>query len=786
MKRSDRCELLMPAGGSTQFIAAVENGADAVYVGGKSFNARMNAGNFSDEELARAVDYAHLRNVKTYVTMNTLLTDEELAPALRQAQSYARMGVDALIIQDLGLGLVLRENLPDLPLHLSTQAGVYDAAGVQAAAELGYERVVLARELTLAEIEKAAATGIEIEVFVHGALCICYSGQCQLSRAIGGRSGNRGGCAQPCRLPYSGAKQKYPLSPKDLCLLPEIGALVRAGIASLKIEGRMKSAEYVAVVTAIYRKYLDRCFEQGDFAVEEEDLGALRQIFNRDGFTKGYYYGDPGQKLMSGDIAKNTGLLAGRVFADSRGPLLKIQPLGGITLEKGDYAELRPAAAGAADGTAIRGADNASASAPDRVPASGLITYVKQLAPGRQEIGDFRSGARRGDLIYRLASGQLMEKARLTFARTEMTGGAGKRREPVALRAAVAAGKPLALTAVFATKDRGTVSVTRSGAIVSASRSGESCGESVRKQLAKTGDTPFYAGSIEVEEEGACFVPVSAVNALRRETLAELAQKVTDIYKRGEAAPASPAAVAAAAAAEKTDGPAGAEAEGTLLELIFYSAAELKRADLKRLPAAGVREIRLLVPLHQYEDARRSLPPEAAEQVPAGRPHITLSPYILSMNKGAGDEWIAANFDRLTALLKAEQRPLYAGSLHWLRAFSRAGVAVIAGSGLNATNRQSERALRLLGAAAVRPSLETEDGGSGAFPLMISEHRFDAENLIDRKGVRYHLHFDEFTHKTLLLRADQTPDLAKTRAKIAAGQPLVRLYISSCCKRAES
>lgn len=780
MKRSDRCELLMPAGGSTQFIAAVENGADAVYVGGKSFNARMNAGNFSDEELARAVDYAHLRNVKTYVTMNTLLTDEELAPALRQAQSYARMGVDALIIQDLGLGLVLRENLPDLPLHLSTQAGVYDAAGVQAAAELGYERVVLARELTLAEIEKAAATGIEIEVFAHGALCICYSGQCQLSRAIGGRSGNRGGCAQPCRLPYSGAKQKYPLSPKDLCLLPEISALVRAGVASLKIEGRMKSAEYVAVVTAIYRKYLDRCFEQGDVAVEEEDISALRQIFNRDGFTKGYYYGDPGQKLMSGDISKNTGLLAGRVLADSRGPLIKIQPLGGITLEKGDYAELRPAAADAADGTAIRGADNASASAPDRASASGLITYVKQLAPGRQEIGDFRSGARRGDLIYRLASGQLMEKARLTFARTEMTGGAGKRREPVALRAAVAAGKPLVLTATFATNDRGEVSVTRSGATVSVSRSGESCGESVRKQLAKTGDTPFTAGSIEVEEEEACFVPVSAVNALRRETLAELTQKITDIYKRGEAAPASSAAVAAdAAAAEKTVGPAGTETEGTLLELIFYSAAELKKADLKRLPVSGVREIRLLVPLHHYEEARRSLPPEATGQEAAGRPQVTLSPYILSMNKGAGDEWIAASFERLTALLRAEQCPLYAGSLRWLRAFSRAGVKVIAGSGLNATNRQSERALRLLGATAVRPSLETEDGGSGAFPLMISEHHFDTDCLIDRKGVRYHLHFDEFMHKTLLLRADQTPDLAKTRAKIAAGQPLVRLYISS-------
>ena len=192
-----RCELLIPAGGKKQYIAAVENGADAVYVGGKLFNARINAENFSDDELERAVDYGHVRSVKTYVTMNTLLDDDQLAPALKQAQLYCKMGVDGIIIQDLGLGLLIKEHLPQLPLHLSTQAGVYDAEGVRAAAKLGYERVVLARELSFEEIKKAIATGVEIETFVHGALCMCYSGQCQLSRVIGGRSGNKGGCAQP-------------------------------------------------------------------------------------------------------------------------------------------------------------------------------------------------------------------------------------------------------------------------------------------------------------------------------------------------------------------------------------------------------------------------------------------------------------------------------------------------------------------------------------------------------------------------------------------------------------
>ena len=230
-----KIELLAPAGGKAQFIAAVENGADAIYIGGKNFSARAGAQNFSDEEAEEAIDYGHLRNVRTYVAMNTLMDDSDLKPAYEQARRYYEMGADALIIQDLGLGRILKKYLPDMPLHLSTQAGVCNGQGVSAAARLGYERVVLARETNAQEIKKAAEKNVEIEVFVHGALCICYSGQCQLSRWIGGRSGNKGTCAQPCRLPYRGSDGKYPLSPRDLCLIGDIKQLWELGVTSFKI-----------------------------------------------------------------------------------------------------------------------------------------------------------------------------------------------------------------------------------------------------------------------------------------------------------------------------------------------------------------------------------------------------------------------------------------------------------------------------------------------------------------------------------------------------------------------
>ena len=258
-----KVELLAPAGGPEQFKAAVNAGADAIYLGGSLFNARIGAGNFTLEEMKEAVDFGHLRGVKTFVTLNTLMDDKDLPQALKYASKLYEMGVDALIIQDFGLGKVIRDALPDFELHLSTQATVYNAEGVKAAQKLGYKRTVLSRECTLDDIRECASVG-EVEVFVHGALCVCYSGQCQLSRFIGGRSGNKGMCAQPCRLPYlyryangGTSMSPSPLSPKDLSMIDRLGDMIEAGAMSFKIEGRMKSPEYVATVVSIYRKYID-------------------------------------------------------------------------------------------------------------------------------------------------------------------------------------------------------------------------------------------------------------------------------------------------------------------------------------------------------------------------------------------------------------------------------------------------------------------------------------------------------------------------------------------------
>lgn len=312
-KNNKKVELLAPAGGVEQFIAAVENGADAIYLGGRSFNARMKAGNFDDAMLVKAVDFAHKRGVDVHVAMNILLRDDELRDALEYVTFLYETGVDALIVQDLGLASLIYKNLPDFPLHLSTQGTVHSLDGVKAAERMGFRRVVLSRELSCEETKFICAnTETEIETFVHGAICICYSGQCQLSRAFGGRSGNRGECAQPCRLKYNSfdedvrlmEKGSHALSPKDLSLIDHLGKLVEAGVASLKIEGRMKSPEYVGVVVGIYRKYLDEYYRNGYYEVSAGDRNALEQIFNRGGFTDQYFKGNSDDRLMSKNIPK--------------------------------------------------------------------------------------------------------------------------------------------------------------------------------------------------------------------------------------------------------------------------------------------------------------------------------------------------------------------------------------------------------------------------------------------------------------------------------------------------
>ncbi len=299
----DNIEILSPAGSFEALKSAVDSGADAVYFGGKAFSARKNAVNLSDEEIKEAVSYAHLRGAKLYAAVNTLVFDSELEPAYNFIRFCYEAGVDALIIQDLGLVRLVKKYFPDFPLHASTQMTIHNLSGALAAQKNGFKRVVLSREISLDEIRHIADnTDIELEVFVHGALCMSYSGQCLMSSFLGGRSGNRGACAQPCRLPYTlldknnkeiSPKEKYLLSLKDMCLIDYIADLKNAGVTSLKIEGRMKSAAYVSAVTGIYNKY------RSGGKVSKEDMSLLQNIFSRGAFTDSYLKGENGRHMLS-------------------------------------------------------------------------------------------------------------------------------------------------------------------------------------------------------------------------------------------------------------------------------------------------------------------------------------------------------------------------------------------------------------------------------------------------------------------------------------------------------
>ena len=324
--KTNQVELLAPAGNMAALHAAVAGGADAVYLGLEAFNARRGADNFTLETLREACDFAHLRGVSIYVTMNTIILPDEVGEALECVRQAYRAGADGFIVQDIGLAAEISRTLPEASLHLSTQMNTHNLAGVRAAARLGAERITLAREVSLDEIAllcaAAAEEGMEVEMFAHGALCVCYSGQCFMSSMIGGRSANRGMCAQACRLPYelqNKALQKslpspgdHLLSPQDLCTVDRVDDLVAAGVASLKIEGRMKSPEYVFAVTSVYRKALDAALAKENAAITDADRDRLTDAFSR-GFTTAYLDGKRGNDIMSYQRPNNRGLFLGRV-----------------------------------------------------------------------------------------------------------------------------------------------------------------------------------------------------------------------------------------------------------------------------------------------------------------------------------------------------------------------------------------------------------------------------------------------------------------------------------------
>ncbi len=311
-----KVELLAPAGNYESFLGAVRAGADAVYLGGEKFSARAYADNFSEEEICRAISYAHVFGKKVYLTVNTLIKESEMEDLIPFLEPFYLAGLDGVIVQDIGALLAIKEAFPEMELHASTQMTITGSYGARMLKELGVVRVVPARELSLAEIESLGReTGLETEAFIHGAMCYCYSGQCLFSSILGSRSGNRGRCAQPCRLPYRifgegkpGAEQ-YPLSLKDMCTVSFLPKLIEAGISSFKIEGRMKKPEYAAGVTAIYRKYIDLYYEKGAaaYAVKEEDLKQLSSLYIRTGIQEGYYFRHNGAEMVTLDSPAYTG-----------------------------------------------------------------------------------------------------------------------------------------------------------------------------------------------------------------------------------------------------------------------------------------------------------------------------------------------------------------------------------------------------------------------------------------------------------------------------------------------
>ena len=313
-------ELLSPVGDFNCLKAAVQNGADSVYFGSNNFSARAFATNFDDSNLKKGIEYAKLRGVKTHLTLNTLIKDDEFKQAFSTAKKAYELGIDAIIVQDLGLALKLIKSFPDLPIHASTQMTVHNLNGALELQKLGFKRVVLSRELSINDIDYICKnTNLEIETFIHGALCISYSGQCLFSSMLGGRSGNRGKCAGPCRLPFELLEDHkvidsgYLLNTRDLCGLEYIPDLINSGVKCFKIEGRMKSPEYVAIVTRIYRKYIDLALSKKEYIVDENDKKELLQVFNRGMSSPGHLDKNANRNLIYKEKPNNMGLFLGKI-----------------------------------------------------------------------------------------------------------------------------------------------------------------------------------------------------------------------------------------------------------------------------------------------------------------------------------------------------------------------------------------------------------------------------------------------------------------------------------------
>lgn len=497
----DKIELLAPGGSMDSIYAAVQGGADAIYMGGTKFSARAYASNFGEKELIEVVKYCHMYNVKVYIAFNTLIKEEEFQEAIEYGKFLYKIGVDALITQDMGLFKRLKEEVPDIEIHASTQMSIHNGEGAQFLKEQGFHRIVLSRELSLEEIKYISTDlGIETEIFVHGALCISYSGQCLMSSVIGGRSGNRGRCAQPCRLPYSiikkstgESKEGYLLSPKDTCTIEEIKALIESGTSSLKIEGRMKKPEYVSGVVTSYREAIDSVYNKKKIDIASKKK-MLNQLFNREGFSKAYLRGNIGRDMMAYNCPKNTGVFLGKVAKDYT-----------IKLEK----DLR-----CQDGVRT---DNSGFTVTNIIKSK---EKVKEAFKG-DVVKLIPSKYKPGDLVYVTSDSKLLSELQKNY---EDIYGV---KLPLTINVKVSPGEKLYISTNY---DGQNFEVY--GDMVEVASNKPIDRDLLIKNLGKLGDTPFKLEGVEFEKFEDGFLRVSSINSARRDLIEKIMYHIETRDKR--------------------------------------------------------------------------------------------------------------------------------------------------------------------------------------------------------------------------------------------------------------
>ena len=513
-------ELLSPVGDFECLKAGVQNGANSVYLGADTFSARAFASNFNSNELEKAIQYAKIRGVKTHLTLNTLVTDTEFESAMNVAKKAYEFGINAIIVQDLGLAMALMRAFPDLPIHASTQMTVHNLNGALKLQELGFRRVVLARELSVNEIAYICKnTNIEIETFIHGALCISYSGQCLFSSMLGGRSGNRGKCAGPCRLPFELLENHKPintgylLSTRDLCGLEFIPDLIHAGVKSFKIEGRMKSSEYVATVTRIYRKYIDLALSDNDYVIDEDDKKELLQVFNRGMSSSGHLSNEANRNLVFKEKPNNMGLFLGKVqkYNAKKGYItIKLnEPIGigdTISLEKeqGTYtiSELM-----------------------DTNMKNIKFTEIGQTVV----IGRMKGNIKLGNQIYKMSSKKLNLLAQNSCSKEN-------RKVLLNCHIAIKENKPISITVTSASNIelyKGLNIQYTSNIIPLKAKTRPMDKNTIISQFSKTASTPYAFKNLEIELDDKLFIPkLSTLNDLRRTILQMVEQYVIKTIKR--------------------------------------------------------------------------------------------------------------------------------------------------------------------------------------------------------------------------------------------------------------